>query len=69
MSLFKNLLNDNKVLLKNKTDQISFNKSIEFKNVNINMMSKSIKFYQIEQKIKNEKIGVMGKQVWENQLL
>ena len=32
--LFKNLLNDNKVLLKKQTDQISFNNSIEFKNVN-----------------------------------
>ena len=29
--LFKNLLNDNKVLLKKQTDQISFNNSIEFK--------------------------------------
>ena len=61
--LFKNLLNDNKVLLKKQTDQISFNNSIEFKNVNYKYDEQENKILSnLNLKIlKNEKIGVIGK--------
>ena len=61
--LFKNLLNDNKVLLKKQTDQISFNNSIEFKNVNYKYDEQEYKILSnLNLKIlKNEKIGVIGR--------